>query len=274
MKKTKLLLIITAVFLLSGCSLPFVSSNSNSNHNINLNENISVDTNQEATLGIIGMGSTLIRDSGEGNCGIAPWNNNCTTYKVWWGLNLKIAISGYVLIIPDGENRWVISNNSDVVSKYPQYQKFFNLKNNGQFTKTVLDFGQFSSDCDGSLTADPFSTQIIGVRVYDNLKLIFSSQAKEKLSGACGTTNFNYETTHMNYGIAAALSGNPEDMTAIMGPEDLNAAGSYVHKYTIDTNPSPQNRDHVTANIWFTCTEVIDNTENQVQCPWYKEPAV
>ena len=276
MDKKRLIIVCLGVLVIAAvASAGFFYYQNNRNDNSNSSTNSTNSNTKEAYLGVVTLSGEVTRQSGSGSCGIAPWNKDCSTYKVWWGVDLVARDAEYVLIIPDGEDRWVVTNLSDVVKDYPQYAGVFSSTANGYYETTTLDFGSLSSDCDGTISGARFPVQISGVRVYDGLKLVLSSQAKETLSGACGTTSFNYETSHWNYGIAAALSGDPEDMTAILGPEDYHfnseaGVGTYSHAYTADTNPSPQNRDHVVANVSFACYSKTPDGALETKCPWDK----
>jgi len=44
--------------------------------------------------------------------------------------------------------------------------------------------------------------------------------------------------------------------------------GKYEHEYSADTNPSPENRDHVTAKVYFECLDTSQNPATPVACPW------
>lgn len=260
MKQIQILLLLVAMIIISGCSVPFVSNN---------NDNSNIDTTQEATMGVVTINSSMVRGAGSGSCGVYPWSKDCTTYRVWWGMNLEANSTSRVLIIPDGEDRWVITNNADVVKDYPQYSSLFTSTPSGRYTTATIDFSA-TDGCSGTISAGSFNMQIMGVRVYDNLKLIFSPDATENITGSCGSIPLNYTQTNWRWDTAMALSGNADDMTAILFSDDYKietSLGTYQHTYEIDTNPSPENRDHVKASVSMYC---IGADDVQTNCPWDK----
>jgi len=103
--------------------------------------------------------------------------------KIWWDMHLQAFASTHVIIIPDGQERWVITNHEDVASKY-------------------------------------------GIQ----------------LAGGSG----EYQT----------ITFDP----AVTNPE---CSGE------IDTNPSPEKRDHVKAELGFLCTgDTTSGTAAPAPCPW------
>jgi len=50
---------------------------------------------------------------------------------------------------------------------------------------------------------------------------------------------------------------------------ELTAEGEYRREYVVDTNPSPENRDHVTATLEFMCMEKErEGVYKPIPCPW------
>lgn len=65
----------------------------------------------EVMYGYVYSTVTLDRTPGQGDCGTGPWADPyCTSIKIWWKVQLQAFAMTPVLIIPDGENRWVITN--------------------------------------------------------------------------------------------------------------------------------------------------------------------
>lgn len=287
MKKIYFLFICSLV-LFSGCDL-LNKTNSNGNANSN-NQNINSQLS-DIYYGQIVVSGKVIRDNGEGTCGISPWSGGCTISRNWWGLELRANAYGDFLIIPDGEGRWVLTNIPETLDQYTYLgvnSDDFNQKN-GNYSSTEFAGVDFSSTpgCEGNikLTGDHFNTQVMGTAKYNYINITLSPQATERITGSCGVmANFDSETSFWRYGVSAIVSGDPNDMTILLGPEDYkpegissptnqgttyNNIGYYIRQYTGDTNPSPQNRDHVTVLAQLQCYSDQGRQEEAI-CPWNK----
>lgn len=222
----------------------------------------------EVVLGAVASSAQLIRDVGDGDCGIEPWRgSDCISLKYWWGLQLSIEAHTKVLVIPDGADRWVITNHSDVVSRYGYNPADFQPST--YYHTATIDFGTHT-ECSGTIRGeDGFDFQVMGTRENGQIELILSADPQEHTEGHCGVASFAYDTTHMLYGWAVALSGDPFDLTGTLTEADLTAAGEYRREYVADTNPSPENRDHVTATLEFMCMEKErEGVYRPIACPW------
>ncbi|HHE72087.1 MAG TPA: hypothetical protein ENL34_07410 [Chloroflexi bacterium] len=71
--------------------------------------------------------------------------------------------------------------------------------------------------------------------------------------GTCGTASFDWHLPNLLCGWAAAHSGEPMGTAMALSGADLPATGMCHHTYTLDANPSPDNRDHVEAKLSFMC---------------------
>lgn len=274
----KIIFFLSTILLLSGCNV------------LNNNDN----TNSPAAdiyYGKITVNGKVIRDNGEGDCGISPWSEGCTTSRNWWGLELRANAYGDFLIIPDGDGRWVLTNIPETLNKYSNLgisSDDFNAKE-GNYDSASFAGIDFSSTygCAGGikLSGDNFNTQVMGTAKYNYINITLSPQATEKITGSCGpNANFDQETTNWRWAVSAVVSGNPNDMTILLGPEDyrpegissptnegttFNNIGYYIRQFTGDTNPSPQNRDHATVLAQLQCYSDKELKEEAI-CPWNK----
>jgi hypothetical protein len=222
------------------------------------------------SIGVVYAEVDLDRTPGSGNCGIDPWYDaNCTMgVSIWWDMHLKAVAITPVLIIPDGEQRWVITNHSDVTSKYD-----VDLSN---ILETMAEYTQFSIDptvtnpeCVATMQAPNFDFQVMGTRESGLTELILSANPTEYTQGTCMQAGFDWETNYLLYGWAAALSGDPLDLSFEMNDTFRTQPGYYSFEIETDTNPSPENRDHVRALLEFWCaSEEIDQVRSPMACPW------
>ena len=214
----------------------------------------------------------LDRAPGSGNCGIDPWYTpECTMgVRIWWDMHLKAVASTPVLIIPDGEQRWVITNHSDVTSGYGV--------NLGEVAETKGEYSQFSIDpkatnpeCAATMEAPNFDFQVMGTREGGLTELILSANPTEYTQGSCMEAGFDWETNFLLYGWAAALSGDPLDLSFEMNDTFRTEPGFFHFEIETDTNPSPENRDHVRTLLEFWCVgPQSDRVRSPVACPWEK----
>jgi hypothetical protein len=222
----------------------------------------------EVILGSVFASTELNREGGQGTCGVEPWlSDDCSEPKFWWGLHLAAAISTYVVIIPDGENRWVVTNQADEISGTGFDPGLFNGRD-GYYKDATIDFSS-TPGCSGSITGQQFSMPVRGTIQNGRIELILSAEPHEIISGTCGSAAVNQDLTILMYGWSAALSGDPLVMAGSMGSADLTSeAGVYRHEYSLDTNPSPQNRDQVAVTLELWCVEQVEGGANPIACPW------
>jgi len=224
----------------------------------------------ELLLGYVFSTIYLDRDSGEGDCGTGPWSDPyCTSLKIWWKMNLEAFALTPVLIIPDGENRWVITNMGSIAEKYGV--SLPDSATLGTYKEMLLDPSVTNPECTVTqFQGADFSFQVMGTRENGLTELILSANPIESAQGACMQAGFAYETTYLLNGWAAALSGDPTDLRVILNDTFKNGPGQYSFNNTIDTNPSPQNRDHVSVELGFQCTDSISGSgvHEPIPCPW------
>ncbi len=229
----------------------------------------------EITLAAINAFVTLDRDPGPGTCGQEPWlSSTCTNGVEWWGVHLKAASINTLLVIPDGENRWVLTNNPDVLIAYGYNPD--DLAPNGYYQEAEYTDYAGHDECHGEIRGNHF--EALPLATYENGQFVitfsFDPPPEEHAYGACATASFDWHLHNLLYGWGAAMSGDPLDMTAILTEADHQGTGKYEHIFQADTNPSPENRDHVTAKIMVMClTPASDGsleTLYKAPCPWEK----
>jgi len=221
----------------------------------------------EPVLGAVASSARLTRTPGDGSCGIEPWRPEaCTLGVTWWGLQLSASAHTKVLVIPDGEDRWVITNHPDVVSRYGYDPADF--RPSTRYREAAIEF--VLPECEGTISVeDDFNFQVMGTYEDGQIELILSADPQEHIEGHCGVAGFAYDLNNLLYGWAVALSGDPFDLTGTLTEADLTAAGEYRREYVVDTNPSPENRDHVTATLEFMCMEKErEGVYRPIACPW------
>lgn len=249
-----------------------VVEDSSQKENQDVDESQPVEQNPptQATVGIVYAEVDLDRTAGEGDCGTDPWYSpDCTSMKIWWGLDLSAVTSSAVLIIPDGNDRWVVTNHQDVVSKYNIDLNSF-LPAVGSFNNAAIDFSPVP-ECSGEIDVSDFDFQVMGTREGGILELILSANPEEHVEGSCAGTGFTYNTTDLLYGWAAALSGDPLDLSFDANDTFKDQYGKYTFEVEIDTNPSPENRDHVRTLLEFMCVATQPaSVMEPIPCPWDK----
>ena len=229
----------------------------------------------EVTYAAINAYVTLDRDAGFGTCGQDPWRSSmCTNGANWWGFHIKVASISNVLVIPDGENRWVLTSHPDVLAAYGYNPDDF--KPNGYYQEA--EFTDFAGDdeCHAQIRGNTF--EAMPLATYENGQFVitfsFTTQPEEHVSGACASANFDWQLHNLRYGWGAAISGDLYDMIAILTEADHHGPGKYEHVFQVDTNPSPENRDHVTAKIEVICLTPAPDLPfgnfNKTPCPWEK----
>jgi len=226
------------------------------------------DSQAQATVGVVYAEVDLDRTAGNGDCGIDPWySSDCASMKTWWGLDIKAIAETTVLIIPDGDQRWVVTNHPDVVSKYNIDLNSF-LATRGVIQSASIDFSPVP-ECSGEITMDDFNFQVMGTRQGGSLEIILSANPEEFVEGSCAGTGFSYTTTHLLYDWAAALSGDPLDLSFEMNDTFKVQPGQYSFEIEFDTNPSPENRDHVHTMLEFMCIASQQaSVMEPIACPW------
>ncbi len=224
----------------------------------------------EVFLGYVYSSVSVDRKPGMGDCGAGPWSDPyCSTLKIWWKMKVEGSALTPVVIIPDGENRWVITNMVSVGEKYGVTLPASN--NLGKFQSMLMDPSVTNPECIVTqFSGADFSFQVMGTRENGMTELILSANPVEATQGRCMQTSFAYETTCLLNGWAAGLSGDPIDLRVELNDTFMVIPGQYTFVRTTDTNPSPENRDHVRAELDFFCTDSIQSgvQPQNIPCPW------
>ena len=223
---------------------------------------------KEISYGYVYSSISLDRDAGTGDCGIDPWyTSECSAVRIWWDMHMTAFASTPVLIIPDGENRWVITNNADVASKSGKSLS----GGGGEYQSIALNPEVTNPECGGSVEGRDFDFQVMGTRENGLTELILSANPVEHSSGSCMSTPYEWNTSFLLYGWSVALSNDPNDLSFQLNDTFREQAGQYTFKNEINTNPSPENRDHVKVELGFLCTaSASNNISAPIPCPWEK----
>lgn len=220
--------------------------------------------------GIVNTTVTLDRQMGSGDCGVDPWRpENCSMPPVhWWGLHLEASAHTPVLIIPDGENRWVVTNMPETVSQYGYDAASFN-RTNGKYDVASID-PSINPECNASISGQDFGLQVMGTVQSGQIELILSTEPHELINGNCMQAGFSWDTTTLLHGWAAVMSGDPYDLTGVLlFANRTGEAGVYSNTFMGEVNPSPEKRDKVTATLEFWCVEQSSaQVQSPISCPW------
>ena len=224
----------------------------------------------EVLYGYVYSSISLDREPGQGDCGSGPWADPyCSSLKIWWKMQLQAFARSPVLIIPDGQNRWVITNSASVAEKYGM--SLPDSSTLGTYQSMLLDPSVTNPECIvNQFTGADFSFQVMGTRENGLTELILSANPVESTQGTCMQAAFAYETTALLNGWAAGLSGDPTDLRVELNDTFKDSPGQYTFINTIQTNPSPENRDHVRVELGLLCTDSLDSRglPQAIPCPW------
>jgi len=188
--------------------------------------------------------------------------------KVWWGLHLRASAMTPVVIVPDGPERWVITNHADAVhkagldfSKAPAPV--------ATYREATVSFSP-TPECSGTIDGRDFDFQVMGERTRGRIELILSAAPTEHLRGSCAGAPFETTMTHLLWGWAAALSGDPLDLTGVLIDDNVEEPGSYRIEVERDVNPSPAPRDHLKVELGFMCVGRSSPAGVSAgPCPWH-----
>jgi hypothetical protein len=228
----------------------------------------------QAVTGVVDIEVRLDRKPGIGDCGIEPWYApDCAmNMKMWWELHARAIASTPVLIVPDGRERWVVTSLNEAAAKYGiNLDDYDYTPYVGKYAQISINPAATNPECSASISGSDFNFQVMGAREEGVTQLILSTNPSEHIEGSCGQAAFNWDTQYLLYGFAAALNRAPEDLVFQMNETFHSDVGTYDYEVELDTNPSPEKRDHVRANLRFTC---MGKESAQVMaptaCPWEK----
>ena len=254
---------------------PFIMSDTavaeNGQNPAEVDDTSSAEAGNDTALVMVHAYITFQRDGGQGNCGEEPWlSSDCISLKDWWGVNCYLVVYIGALAIKDGEGRWVITDQEDVVSRYGYTDHIF-FNGSTQVYYYDLEFTYVTSPCQANIEGIDFDPHVLGTVENGVIDLTYLAEPQFRGWGSCGPAAFDWINDAIKYGWGMAVSGDPLDLTGKVYLEDQIAPGTYTHTYSVETNPSPQNRDHVTAELGLMCvTQDPKDSKNFINtaCPW------
>ncbi len=230
------------------------------------------DTNSEAVLVSISAYVDFSRDGGLGDCGQEPWlADDCTSSKDWWGIDCYLVVHIAAIAIKDGDNRWVITNQEDMISRFGfSDEPVFSEPSSVYYDDLELTY--VTPPCIANISGIGFEPGVLGTVENGIIDLTYLGEPQIRVWGSCGQATFDWTTDALKYAWGMAVSGDPMDLTGKIYLDDKQFAGSYEHKYSVDTNPSPDNRDHADVTLGFSCISQGSTEPNGVYrntaCPW------
>lgn len=205
---------------------------------------------------------SVTREEGEGTCGNAPWGVDhidggdftCPPPKYWFGYQYEITAHQQLNLVPQGEG-WVLQPRS---SGGGTYQKALGWSDGNRVCEPV------------SIDAEPFDFGVSGAASDGEIVLEFSSNPLETATWSCTNgSGYERETTLVQIDLGLALSGAYDDLSVLLTKMDRMTDSRYRKTFELDTNPSPNPRDHVNAVLTFSCMTTRDgNTMVETACPW------
>ena len=219
------------------------------------------DTSSQIVVEVFLEGS-VTRDDGEGTCGSAPWGVDhidggdftCPPPKYWFGYQYEITAHQQLYAVPQGEG-WVFTPKSNGGGTY---QKALGWSDGNRVCEPV------------SIEADPFDFDITGAAANGEIALEFVTNPVETASWmSTSGSGYERETTLVQIDLGLALSGVYDDLSVLLTKMDRMTDSRYRKTFELDTNPSPNPRDHVDAVLTFSCmTARGDDTLVETACPW------
>lgn len=200
------------------------------------------------------------RKDGEGTCPTPPWgvdhiqggDFSCQPPKYWFGYDLKATAHQLLQITPQGQQSWLISG---AQAGGGTYQQEAHWSDGNRVCSPV------------SIEGSTFAFNVEGGYTNSQIELTMAADPGEKSQWQCDQGNsYERETTLLLIDWAVAMSGDYTDLSARL-PSTLN--GWVRQSFILDTNPSPEPRDHVEVVVDFTCVEKVESdTYKQRRCPW------
>lgn len=214
-------------------------------------------------LGQVFVEVQVQRDDGVGDCGSPPWgvdhidggDFSCPPPKYWYGYNLIATALQIVQITPADGGTWLIAGAKKGGGTYQEAAHW----SDGQRVCSPV-----------SITGQEFEFDVEGTVQDDQIELTLSALPVEVSNWACADGNtYERETTLLLIDWAIAMTGDYTNLSATLDGSRRLGPGVYEREYIADMNPSPQNRDHVTATVEFRCIEPTgEGVYVPVACPW------
>ena len=222
-----------------------------------------ITSDADGALAQIFIDIQVIRDSGVGDCGQAPWgvdhinggDFSCQQPKYWYNYELYATALQNLRIVPNGNENWTIVGEKIGGGTYQSVS----ASSDGQrICAPVLIVGNvFELNAEGN---------------YKNGEIAFDFKANpaEVTTWECDQgQGYERETTLLLIDWAVAMTGSYSDLSITLNEGDWVSSGVYQKNITASTNPSPDNRDRVNLKIDYKCIEKdVDGIYNSVPCPW------
>jgi len=216
-----------------------------------------------SVLGEVYIEVHVSRSDGEGSCGTPPWgvdhiqggDFSCPPPKYWFGYDLKSTAHQLLQITPQGQQNWLISGAQAGDGTYQQESHWSD--GNRVCWPVSIEGSTFEFNVEGRYT----NGQI------EPIELDMTANPVERSQWQCDQGNsYERETTLLLIDWALAMSGDYTNLSAQL----RSTYNGWVRQtYTLDTNPSPEPRDHVEVVVDFTCLEEVESdTYKQRACPW------
>jgi len=202
------------------------------------------------------------RSDGVGSCGSPPWGVDhinggdftCEPPKYWYGYDLAANIIKHVEITPAGNGTWKITGKEGGGGAY---QKAAHWSDGERVCRPV------------SITGSAFEFEAEGTYQNGTIELNFTTLPVETSNWACDSSlTYVRETTLLLIDWSIAMTGDYTSLYVTLDDTDHSDAVGYKHEYSTYTNPSPENRDHATATVYFKCVETSEGISTLVACPW------
>ncbi len=237
-------------------------------------EGNSTSLSGEVFIGLVEAEIQVDRTPGKGDCGVEPWYSpDCTMgIKMWWELHLKAHASTPVIIVPDGQDRWVITSEQDTAAKYGiDLADYAATEYAGKYTSIGINPAATNPECTAAIEGPDFDFEVMGTREEGLTELILSANPVEYIEGSCMQAAFAYDSEFLLYDWAYALTGDKGDLSFQLNDTFMDAPGSYTFETRVDANPSPEKRDHITNRLTFLClAEEAPGVRAPTACPWEK----
>ncbi len=202
------------------------------------------------------------RSDGVGSCGSPPWGVDhinggdftCVPPKYWYGYDLAANLIKNVEITSAGDGTWTITG---IEGGGGSYNKAAHWSDGERVCSPV------------STTGEIFEFDAEGTYQDGTIELSFTTLPVETSNWVCdGGHSYVRETTLLLIDWSIATTGDYTSLYVTLDGTDQVRTGEYEHEYSADTNPSPENRDHVTAKVYFECLDTSKNPATPVACPW------
>ena len=181
-------------------------------------------------------------------------------------------------MVPQSENKWLLTSDPGIIAQYGY--DIYHYNSEGVYKEAQYTDYAGDDECHAEIQGNTFVPRPLAVYEDGRIAITFNfdTPPQEYVTGACASAGFEWQLSDLLYGWSAALSGSPQDTSGILTQADAGQLGAYSHTFTADTNPSPENRDHVQVTIDIICMKYDPNNSDaqatayiQTACPWQQE---